>query len=107
MAKIAVNKCYGGFSVSLAVAKELGIGTESVFLKNSVILSNEDFGIESDDYYAFRADPRLIAAIEKLGTEKSSGNFAKVCITEIPDGVEWTIGEYDGQEWVSEKHRSW
>jgi len=28
-------------------------------------------------------------------------------IIEIPDGVEWQIEEYDGDEWIAEKHRTW
>jgi hypothetical protein len=28
-------------------------------------------------------------------------------VVEIPDGVEWEIAEYDGLEWVAEKHRTW
>ena len=28
-------------------------------------------------------------------------------VVEIPDGVDWEIEEYDGEEWVSEKHRVW
>jgi hypothetical protein len=25
----------------------------------------------------------------------------------VPDGVEWTVEEYDGREWVAEVHRTW
>jgi hypothetical protein len=28
-------------------------------------------------------------------------------VVEIPDGIEWSIQEYDGLEWVAEKHRTW
>ena len=28
-------------------------------------------------------------------------------IVEIPADVEWQIQEYDGMEWVAEKHRTW
>lgn len=28
-------------------------------------------------------------------------------LEDIPDDVEWEIEEYDGLEWVSEKHRTW
>ena len=28
-------------------------------------------------------------------------------IIEIPDDVDWIIEEYDGNEWVAEKHRTW
>lgn len=100
--KIAINKCYGGFSLSKAVYANLGIEWDRYGY-----LSNEDLGIESDNYMAYRQDPRLIAAIEKVGEGKASGEMAKVCVVEIPDGVEWEIYEYDGIETIHEKHRSW
>ena len=53
-----------------------------------------------------RNDPALIQVVEELG-EKSSGNYAKLSIVNIPDGVDWEIEEYDGTEWIAEKHRTW
>jgi hypothetical protein len=58
-----------------------------------------------DDGYR-RDDPLLVEAVEKLG-EKASGSMAKLKVVEIPDGIEWTIDEYDGMERVEEAHRSW
>jgi hypothetical protein len=37
----------------------------------------------------------------------ANGSFSRLKIVEIPDGVEWTIQEFDGNEWVAEKHRTW
>jgi len=53
-----------------------------------------------------RNDPILIQVIEELG-EAANGRCAALEITEIPDGVEWQIEEYDGFEHVAEKHRTW
>lgn len=53
-----------------------------------------------------RGDPLLVQAVEELG-ELADGRFAKLKIVEIPDDVEWYIEEYDGLEWVAEKHRTW
>lgn len=101
--KIAVNKCFGGFGLSKAVFNELGIKWDKYGY-----LNNEDLGINDDNNRdAYRADPRLIAAIEKVGEENASGNLADIRIVEIPDDVEWEISEYDGVETVHEKHRSW
>jgi hypothetical protein len=53
-----------------------------------------------------RDDPHLIQVVEELG-ELADGRFAQLKIVEIPDDVEWQIDEYDGLEWVAEKHRTW
>ena len=88
--KVVINTCFGGFSVSRAVY--------------------EYMGIEWDGYgYAFnedRANPKLIECIEHLGSS-ADGSCAELKVVEIPDNVEWCIEEYDGREWVSEKHRTW
>ena len=88
--KIAINKCYGGFGLSEEAYKFLGL--------------------EWDGYgYAFkddRSNPRLIECIESIG-KKANGRFAKLEVIEIPDDVEFEIEEYDGIEWIAEKHRTW
>lgn len=53
-----------------------------------------------------RDDKTLIAAVEALGT-KANGDYAKLAIVEIPNGTDYEISEYDGQERVAEKHRTW
>jgi len=53
-----------------------------------------------------RNDPKLIQVIEELGV-KANGKYAKLTIVEIPDDVEWTIEEYNGNEHVAEVHRVW
>jgi hypothetical protein len=37
----------------------------------------------------------------------SFGSFSELKIVNIPDDVEFQIEEYDGNEWVAEKHRVW
>ena len=57
-----------------------------------------------------RNDPKLIQVVEELGGEHrkgASGRCAELVIVEIPDDVEWEIEEYDGNEWIAEKHRTW
>lgn len=53
-----------------------------------------------------RDDPCLVKTVLALG-EQSNGLSAKLDVTEIPMGVEWQIEEYDGLEWIAEKHRTW
>lgn len=53
-----------------------------------------------------RADPDLVAVVEELGAA-ANGRHAELAVVEIPDDVEYQIDEYDGIEWVAEKHRTW
>lgn len=99
--KIVLNKCFGSFGVSEAVYEELGIKYGYGYI------GNEELGIKSDNYMAYRTNEKLIAAVEKIGEEKASGNLAELRIIEIPDDIEWEIDEYDGIETVHEQHRSW
>lgn len=100
--KIAVNRCYGGFSVSKSVYDELGLQWDGYGY-----LENGDFGIKSDNYQEWRMHPTLISAIEKIGVKKASGELAEIEIVDIPNGIQFEIDEYDGIETVHEKHRSW
>lgn len=54
-----------------------------------------------------RNDPILIQVIEELGSKKASDTYAELEIVEIPDGVDYQIEEYDGNEHVAESHRTW
>lgn len=83
--KIVINAECGGYALSTEAKKFLGI--------------NHDGDIE-------RNDPRLVDAVEKLG-DKANGFCAELKIVDIPDGVDWIIENYDGKEWVSERHRTW
>jgi len=87
--KIVISTSYGGFGIS----KE---ASEFIIERRG-----------SNGYKEMkRNDPDLIAAVEALG-ERANGSFSYLNIVEIPDGVDWIIEEYDGNEWVAEKHRTW
>lgn len=98
--KIAINKCFGGFGVTEEVIREAGLG-------DMPWLTNSNFDISSNNCEAWRADPRLIAAIEKIGVEKAGDHYAALKIVTIPEGVNWRIAEYDGMEHIYEVHREW
>jgi hypothetical protein len=53
-----------------------------------------------------RTCPALVKVVEELGSA-ANGTFAKLSVVEIPDDVEFEISEYDGNEHVAEKHRTW
>ena len=88
--KVVINKCFGGFGLSVRAYKFLNIPWDG-------------YGYE---FIEDRSNHTLVKCVEALG-EDASGSFAKLKVVEIPDGVEWEIGEYGGTEWVAEKHRTW
>lgn len=53
-----------------------------------------------------RTDEDLIKVGEKL-KEKANTICSKLKVIEIPDDLDYEIEEYDGNEWISEKHRTW
>jgi hypothetical protein len=53
-----------------------------------------------------RNDPLLIQVVEEM-SENVNTRFSELKVVEIPNDVEWQIEEYDGAEWVAEKHRTW
>lgn len=53
-----------------------------------------------------RHDLDLVKVIEELGDE-ANNLVSELKIIEIPDDVEYEIKEYDGMEWIAEKHRTW
>jgi hypothetical protein len=88
--KIVINRCYGGFGLSEVA--------ETRYKNES---GNDIF-----QWHIPRNDAILVSIVEELG-EDSWGGAAELAIVEIPDGIEWEIGEYDGIEWIAEVHRKW
>jgi len=94
MQKIVINKCHGGFGLSDAAMR-----------RYAEIKNIED--VNTIHIYDIRRDdPALVQVVEELG-EKSSDRYADLHVVEIPEGVSWLIGEYDGLEHVAERHRTW
>ena len=91
--KIVINTCFGGFSLSDEA--------ENLYSK---LTSRDKKSFYSRDIE--RDDPKLIQVVEELGKE-ANGLCADLSIVEIPDGVNWEINEYDGNETIHEVHRSW
>ena len=103
--KVVINKCYGGFSLSQAVIKELGFESIDHCAKYGFVYNN-DFGLSGDGEEC-RKHPKLIEAIEKVGIENASGRLANLVIVDVPDNASWYIDNYDGIETLHENHQSW
>lgn len=90
---IVINDCYGGFGLSIRAADE--------YRKLAGITdpSWNDRDIPRDD-------PYLVKVVKELGMG-ANGNHSNLKIVEIPGDVDWIIQDYDGAEWIAEKHRTW
>lgn len=105
--KLVINRCLGGFNLSLAAIAQLVEWGDPVAIKYSDQereYGNKPSTMNRTDHE--RHDPMLIRVVEKLG-DAASGDCAALRIIEIPDGIEYEIDEYAGMESVHEKHRSW
>jgi hypothetical protein len=54
-----------------------------------------------------RNDDLLVSIVQELGTDANDGTYSKLKVVEIPDDVQFIIQDYDGCEWIAEKHRTW
>lgn len=91
--RIVINDCYGGFGLSTRALEEY----------------KKLAGITKNDFYDSqipRDDPYLIQIVRNLGMS-ANGSHANLKIVEIPGDVEWIVQDYDGVEWIAEKHRTW
>ena len=110
--KVVINACHSGFELSheaiMQYAHRKGIKLETREGEYKALIPFEYYidGEPFYDRYIPRDDPDLVATVRELG-ENANSRFSKLKIVEIPDDVEWEIADYDGSEWVAEKHRTW
>lgn len=106
--KIVINRCFGGFGLSETAMIELAHckGYTHFTEKNRYHYLKTPQGDILTENDIPRDDLDLVAIVEKLG-ENSFGEFAELMIVDVPDDVDWYIEEYDGREWVAERHRVW
>ena len=108
--KIVINSDYGGFGLS-DWATEVYAERKGISLTKEKNGSWTSYLLEgTKEYFEVREiprnDPVLVAVVEELGS-KANGFAASLKVVEIPEGVDWYVEEYDGNEWVAEKHRTW
>lgn len=130
--KVVINKCFSGFGLSdeaqHALAARKGVTLyeldESFGSKSYATVPKEeydrlekesrktkDFSLINGLFWNCREwgrdDSDLVAVVEELGVEKASGPHAELKVVEVPDGVVWDLQEYDGIEWIAERHQTW
>lgn len=120
--KIVYNNCFGGFSVSQACAefmaergceiskKELEFFAKPLDPTDAMDAITLKYSGKRD-WYGYggydRSSPLLVEAVETLGSKAASGRCSQLAIQEIPDGAQWEIDEYDGNESVVPPRMSW
>ena len=112
---IVINTCHGGFGLSQ--------DAQIAFLERSQISytlvprddrhSNERYGpmimVKGKHWYdkdIARDDPILVTLVRELGPAVN-GEHARLKVVRVPADADWQIEDYDGKEWISEKHRTW
>ena len=45
--------------------------------------------------------------VEELGGDAAGSAVAVLKVVRIPANVSWIIQDYDGLEWVAERHQTW
>jgi len=112
---VVINADHGGFGLSqdAEIAWLERTGTPYTVIPRDDRHSNERWGphiIVNNQHWSSRDierdDPVLVQLVRELG-RNSWGPNAKLKIVRIPANVKWQIDEYDGNEWVSEQHRTW
>jgi hypothetical protein len=97
---VAINCCYGGFSLSVKAVEELRkrIGEPEI----------QSYSFESYNDKYTRHHPVLIEVIKELG-EEANGPFAKIEIDYIEEKYKdhYSVKEYDGMEGVSIRYHKY
>lgn len=114
---IVINCDHGGFGLSreaqIEYLNRAGVAynlqdresrDDTVRFGPEIKLSNGNHWNERHDIA--RDDPILVALVHDMGDAVNS-DLASLKVVKIPGDVEWAINEYDGLEWVAEKHRQW
>jgi hypothetical protein len=93
--RVVINTCHGGFNLSYGAWQRYC---------NLTGWDHTDENLHAS--MIARDDVNLVTVIDELGVE-ANGDFSELRIVEIPWEVDWVLQEYDGQEWIAERHRTW
>ena len=114
--KVIVNRCFGSQGWSEKAVRrmaELGYTTAKAVIENLDDFKRRGHLYLIDEYQLdtipepWRTDAIPVQVLEELGSSEASGTSAHMEVVEIPNGINWGIHDYDGQETVEEAHRRW
>jgi hypothetical protein len=112
--KVVINKGFGSFELTNGQFERVlalkGIEFDTILTKFGWIDYLEK-GTNNPLQFSIwdmeRNDPHLVQVVEESGDCVVDQGIDGLKIVEIPDGISWQIDDYDGNEWVSETHRTW
>ena len=112
--KVVINKGFGGFELTneqferVLALKGIEFDTKlSEYGWVDYLEKGTDKALEFNIWDIERNDPHLVQVVEESGDYIVDEGLDGLKIVEIPDDISWGIDEYDGNEWVSETHRTW
>ena len=112
---VVINRCLGSFSMSFdAKIRYLDLIRAKYTIHDRVsrhdtqrygrtIKVNDAYWDES---YIERDDPYLVQVVREMGT-KVNTDCSSLKIVSVPADVDWEVTDYDGLEFISERHRIW
>jgi len=112
---IVINETYGGFDLSRAAEllylERTGTAYELRDREDraSTVANGPHIYVNGNLWHARdidRDDPALVDLVREMGV-RAGGQHGHLKVVTIPADVDWIIQDYDGQEWVAEKHRIW
>jgi hypothetical protein len=114
--EVVINACHGGFSLSHeAIVRYHELQGQTIHWRTTDYADVLVYHADPDDPEAShwrdhdisRDDPYLVKVVQELGGERAGGPAAILKVVEIPANVEWIVQDYDGLEWIAERHRIW
>ena len=112
---IVINGTYGGFGLSRAAELAYLHRTGTAYTledredRAATIQQGQRICVNKSWWNSRaleRDDPVLVDIVREMGAT-ANGDSANLAIVQIPANVDWQIEEYDGREWVAERHRTW
>ena len=113
--RIVINTIFGGFGLSHeASIKYLELTGQEYTLEPQADRDTQNRlgprikvnGWSFHDGDIDRDDPALVEVVQTLG-EAANGAFARLKVVAIPARTDWIIQDYDGREWIAERHQVW
>ena len=117
--KIVINKVHGGFGLSHeAILRYHELSGTKIYwqtMEPSSSWSPRIYYLDPEctdaNYWSdtdiLRDDPVLVRVVEEMGGEAAGSQHAHLKVVRIPADVDWIVQEYDGLEWIAERHRTW